>query len=136
MAGAVITFRWDMLIPLLLVLAEIAGFTLFMADLAMVLSSIGSLIHVTQNVLLGIRWLRLASRDGARLGRRRSGHLPGVRAHSEAAGQPGPLLGRASLSTPRGAYSGIGLLQFARTSEEPHPNQIMRRLNDVWATIG
>jgi len=47
-----IPFRWDVLIPVVLTLIDLAGFALLIGGLALVVNSIGSIIHVIQGVLL------------------------------------------------------------------------------------
>jgi ABC-2 type transport system permease protein len=47
-----IPFRWEVLIPIVLTLVDLAGFALLIGGLALVVNSIGSIIHVIQSLLL------------------------------------------------------------------------------------
>lgn len=48
---AEISFQWRVLVPLTLVVADLAGFALFIGGLALVVNSIGAIIHVIQGVI-------------------------------------------------------------------------------------
>lgn len=81
-----LTFQWSALVPLAVTLADIAGFVLLFGAIALVINSIGAIIHVVQNVILMLNgafipvfvfpgWLELTSKivipttlglDGAR----------------------------------------------------------------------
>ncbi len=47
-----VPYRWEILIPIVLILIDLAGFALLIGGLALVVNSIGSIIHVIQGVLL------------------------------------------------------------------------------------
>jgi ABC-2 type transport system permease protein len=50
--GLHIPFRWEVLIPAVLALAEAAGFALFIGGLALIVNSIGAIIHVLWSLLM------------------------------------------------------------------------------------
>lgn len=69
-----LTLRWSTVVPLALVLADIAGFALFIGGLALIVNSIGAIIHVIQGVISLLNgafipifvfpaWLALASKS-------------------------------------------------------------------------
>lgn len=47
-----LTWRWSALVPLVITVAEIAGFALFIGGVALVVNSIGAIIHVIQGVIM------------------------------------------------------------------------------------
>jgi len=47
-----IPFRWEVVIPILLTLIDLAGFALLIGGLALVVNSIGAIIHVIQGVVM------------------------------------------------------------------------------------
>jgi ABC-2 type transport system permease protein len=47
-----IPFRWEVLIPIVLTLVDLAGFALLIGGLALVVNSIGAIIHAIQGVLM------------------------------------------------------------------------------------
>lgn len=68
-----LTFRWSALVPLGITVVEIAGFALLFGGIALVVNSIGAIIHVVQNVILMLNgafvpvfafpgWLELTSK--------------------------------------------------------------------------
>jgi ABC-2 type transport system permease protein len=52
--GLDIPFRWEVLIPAILALMEAAGFALFIGGLALIVNSIGAIIHVLWSLLMMI----------------------------------------------------------------------------------
>lgn len=50
-AGVDLSVRWSALVPLLLVLADIAGFAMLIGGLALIVNTIGAVIHVIQSVI-------------------------------------------------------------------------------------
>lgn len=68
-----LTFRWSALLPLAVTLLDIAGFVLLFGAIALVVNSIGAVIHVVQNVIMMLNgafipvfvfpdWLQLTSK--------------------------------------------------------------------------
>lgn len=49
-----VPLRWEVLIPVLLMVAEAAGFALFIGGLALIVNSIGAIIHVLWSLLMMI----------------------------------------------------------------------------------
>ncbi|WP_026163048.1 ABC transporter permease [Kribbella catacumbae] len=71
--GVELSFRWSAAIPLAVTLVDIAGFVLLFGGIALVVNSIGAVIHVVQNVIMMLNgafipvfvfpdWLELASK--------------------------------------------------------------------------
>jgi ABC-2 type transport system permease protein len=50
--GVEMTFRWAALVPMAIILVDIAGFAMFIGGLALVVNSIGAIIHVIQGVIM------------------------------------------------------------------------------------
>lgn len=71
--GVELRFQWSALVPLAVTLVDIAGFVLLLGAIALVINSIGAIIHVVQNVILMLNgafipvfvfpdWLQIASK--------------------------------------------------------------------------
>jgi ABC-2 type transport system permease protein len=71
--GVELSFRWSAAVPLAVTLVDIAGFVLLFGGIALVVNSIGAIIHVVQNVIMMLNgafipvfvfpdWLELTSK--------------------------------------------------------------------------
>lgn len=50
--GVELTFQWAVLVPVLLTLADVAGFAMLLGGVALVVNSIGAVVHVIQGFLM------------------------------------------------------------------------------------
>ncbi|HEX6197817.1 MAG TPA: ABC transporter permease [Jiangellaceae bacterium] len=50
--GVELTFQWSVLVPILVTLADVAGFAMLLGGLALVVNSIGAIVHVIQGFLM------------------------------------------------------------------------------------
>ncbi|TDO30403.1 ABC-2 type transport system permease protein [Kribbella sp. VKM Ac-2527] len=71
--GVELSFRWSAVVPLAVTLVDIAGFVLLFGGMALVVNSVGAIIHVVQNVIMMLNgafipvfvfpdWLELAAK--------------------------------------------------------------------------